>query len=157
PAVIGYTSGASGAPKGVVLTWANLTYQVTATAARQRIPAGAVFVSILPAYHMFELIAGCLTPLYLGASVHYPGSLLPRDILTTVATQRATDMVVVPLFLAALRRNLDAELARMRAAGTARRIAAALPFPLRRLALAPLHARLGGRLRRLFVGGAPLD
>src|SRR5262249_20727615 len=46
---------------------------------------------------------------------------------------RATDLVVVPLLLAALRRRLDAELT------------------------TPVHARLGGRLRRFFCGGAPLD
>jgi long-chain acyl-CoA synthetase len=131
PALIAYTSGATGAPKGVVLTWANLTYQVITIAARQRIPDGASFVSILPAYHMFELIAGCLTPLYLGASVHYPGSLLLADILAAVVTHRATDLVVVPLFLVALRRRLRAE------AG-------------------PVGSALR-TVRRFFVGGAPLE
>jgi len=162
PAMIVYTSGATGAPKGVVVSWANLVYQVTVASERMRASRHPVLVSILPAHHLFELIAGVLGPLYLGGRVDYPGSMLPRDILSAVAAQRASELVVVPLFLTAVRRRFEGELARasrfergyLRAS---RRVAASLPFPLRRLVLAPLHARLGGRLQRFYVGGAPLD
>jgi len=162
PVMIVYTSGATGAPKGVVVSWANLVYQVTVASERMRASTEPVLVSILPAHHLLELTAGVLGPLYLGGRVHYPGSMLPRDILSAVAAQRASELVVVPLFLTALRRRFERELARasrfergyLRAS---RRVAASLPFRLRRLVLAPLHARLGGRLKRFYVGGAPLD
>jgi long-chain acyl-CoA synthetase len=162
PAVIVYTSGATGAPKGVTVSWANLMYQVTVAGERMRPSAEPSLVSILPAHHLFELIAGLLVPLYLGGRVHYPGSILPADIVSAVAASQATELVVVPLFLTALRRRLEAELARtspwkrgwLRAAS---HLASRMPLRLRRLVFAPLHARLGGRLRRFTVGGAPLD
>src|SRR5262249_2781508 len=79
-AIIMYPSGTTGTPKGVEVSWANLAYQVTAISGRQGVPPDAVFISVLPPHHLLELVAGCLAPLYLGARIHYPGSLLPADI-----------------------------------------------------------------------------
>lgn len=162
PAVIVYTSGATGEPKGVVISWANLAYQVGTVARRHGTPRRSTFISILPPHHLFELVVGCLAPLRCGGKIHYPGSLLPADLVAAIADHRGTDLAVVPLFLTALRRRLDAELARtprVRRATllAARRAGARLPHAARRALLAPLHARFGGRLRTFYVGGAPLD
>ncbi|GAB1646550.1 AMP-binding protein [Krasilnikovia sp. MM14-A1259] len=128
-AMITYTSGTTGSPRGVTVSWGALAYQVTAGADRQRVAPDAVFVSVLPGHHLFELIAGCLVPLYAGARVHFAASRLPADIAAAITAQRATDMVAVPALLAALRRWLVAAPGR----------------------------RVDPGLRRFFVGGAPLD
>jgi long-chain acyl-CoA synthetase len=157
PAVIVYTSGSTGTAKPVTMSWANLVYQVETVTQRVTAP-DSVLVSVLPAHHSFELMIGCLCPLYAGARIHYPGSMLPTDLVAAVAEQRATGLVVVPLLLVALRRRIDADLASATRASRAWvRMVARLPLRLRRFGLPSLHARFGGRLRHFFVGGAPLD
>ncbi|MGE0357956.1 MAG: AMP-binding protein [Burkholderiales bacterium] len=65
-AFIQYTSGSTGNPKGVVLTHANLLANIRAIGKGARVAPEDVFVSWLPLYHDFGLIATFLASLYYG-------------------------------------------------------------------------------------------
>ncbi len=90
-ALIQFTSGTTGDPRGVMLTQAALLANV-----RQMIPpaglsADDVFVSWLPVWHDLGLIAMTMCPLYLGARlVLLPAKLSPHDWLSAIAQYRAT-------------------------------------------------------------------
>jgi len=90
-AIIQYTSGSTGDPRGVMLTQAALLANV-----RQMIPAAGlrrddVFVSWLPVWHDLGLVALTLCPLYLGARlVLRPARLDPHDWLSSMGQYRAT-------------------------------------------------------------------
>lgn len=68
-ALIQYTSGSTGDPKGVVLTHSNLIANIRAIARALKITSRDVGVSWLPLYHDMGLIGAWLSCLYLGVPV----------------------------------------------------------------------------------------
>lgn len=65
-ALIQYTSGSTGDPKGVVLSHANLLANIRAMGAVMEVDSSDVFVSWLPLYHDMGLIGAWLGSLYHG-------------------------------------------------------------------------------------------
>jgi len=65
-ALLQYTSGSTGDPKGVVLTHANLLANIRAIGEAVELGSGDVGVSWLPLYHDMGLIGAWLTPLHFG-------------------------------------------------------------------------------------------
>jgi acyl-[acyl-carrier-protein]-phospholipid O-acyltransferase/long-chain-fatty-acid--[acyl-carrier-protein] ligase len=102
PAVLLFTSGSEGMPKGVVLSNANLVanaYQVK-TLAGDVLKDDDVFFNPLPIFHSFGLTAGLLTAVLNGMkSVLYPSPLHYRQIPKLVAGTRATIMLATDTFL----------------------------------------------------------
>lgn len=160
--VLTYTSGTTGAPKGVMTSFASLLHQARTLHGLLDEEREESLVSILPLHHLLELVGGLLTPLYAGSRVAYAGSLLPLDVMAALKARGATRMIVVPLFLQLVRkqifRSLEASPARARAFALMFFFAALLPWrPLRRLLFARVHRAFGGRLSCFICGGAPLD
>lgn len=93
-ALIQYTSGSTGDPKGVVLTHRNILANIQAMGAALKASARDVFVSWLPLYHDMGLIGAWLACLYYGAPsvIMSPLHFLtrPRRWLWTIHRMRAT-------------------------------------------------------------------
>ncbi|OUL95623.1 AMP-binding protein [Paraburkholderia hospita] len=68
-ALLQYTSGSTGDPKGVALTHANLLANIRAMGDRIRVTPQDVMISWLPLYHDMGLIGAWLAPLYYGLPV----------------------------------------------------------------------------------------
>lgn len=102
PAVVLFTSGSEGRPKGVVLSNANLVanaYQVKAHAG-DVLKDDDVFFNPLPIFHSFGLTAGLLTPVLNGMkTVLYPSPLHYRQVPKLVAGTHATIMLSTDTFL----------------------------------------------------------
>jgi acyl-[acyl-carrier-protein]-phospholipid O-acyltransferase/long-chain-fatty-acid--[acyl-carrier-protein] ligase len=101
PAVILFTSGTEGAPKGVVLSHANLltnTAQVRAHLALS--PIEDVLFNPLPVFHCFGLSVGTIMPLMAGIrTVCHPSPLQPREIVKRIKAHGATMLLSTDTFI----------------------------------------------------------
>lgn len=95
-AVISFSSGTTGNPKGVMLTHKNLVSNVISASKSFRCGPGDRFLSLLPLSHIFEKTAGMLYPFYNGAAVTYLRSLNPRIIADAMRRNQTTVCLIVP-------------------------------------------------------------
>jgi long-chain acyl-CoA synthetase len=135
-AVIAYTSGTTGRPKGVCIRYGSLAFQADTFEREFGIGQEDVFLSMLPLNHMFELTCGLLSVLNAGGQVDYVESIFPHEIAEAARARGATRMLTVPHFLRALQRTVQSQGV---ASGKERE---------------PL---LGPRFAAFHCGGAPLD
>jgi long-chain acyl-CoA synthetase len=175
-ATIVYTSGTTGDPKGVMLTHRNIVSNVIATQGWIGLDPSDRLLSFLPLSHVFERVV-LFRCLYDGVSVYFAETMtsVARDLLTV----RPTVMTGVPRawekFYAAIHDGLS------RLTGPRRQLAdwaigvgfesarawfdgATPSLVLRtkravadRLVFAKIRERLGGRIKFLVSGSAPLS
>jgi malonyl-CoA/methylmalonyl-CoA synthetase len=95
PAVIVYTSGTTGPPKGVVLPRRSISSNLDALAAAWEWTGDDVLAHALPLFHVHGLILGLLGPLRLGGAVHHLGRFSSEAMAAELAGP-ATMMFGVP-------------------------------------------------------------
>ena len=102
PALLLYTSGTTGAPKGVTLSHANLSANVASVVAYLDLDATDSILSVLPFYYAYG--ASVLhTHLASGACIHLAENMLfPHLLLRRMAEQRITGFSGVPSTFALL-------------------------------------------------------
>jgi acyl-[acyl-carrier-protein]-phospholipid O-acyltransferase/long-chain-fatty-acid--[acyl-carrier-protein] ligase len=100
PAVILFTSGSEGTPKGVVLTHRNILSNAAQAASRIDFHSGDKVFNILPVFHSFGLTAGTVLPLVSGVPVYfYPSPLHYRIVPELVYASNATIIFGTDTFL----------------------------------------------------------
>jgi malonyl-CoA/methylmalonyl-CoA synthetase len=129
PAVIVYTSGTTGPPKGVVLPRRSIASNLDALAGAWQWTADDVLAHALPLFHVHGLILGILGPLRLGGSVHHLGRFASREMAAELAGP-ATMMFGVPTMYHRLAADAEADPAIAEGIGAARvLVSGSAPLP----------------------------
>jgi long-chain acyl-CoA synthetase len=102
-AVILYTSGTTGHPKGAMLSHGNLLANVESCRHELLAVGEDRFVVLLPMFHSFMLTVGVLLPLLVGGSIVLIKTLHPpKNVIQEILQHRATLLPAVPQFFRAL-------------------------------------------------------
>jgi long-chain acyl-CoA synthetase len=157
-ATIVYTSGTTGWPKGVEITHGNLLANIEGILRVIALQETDRFLSVLPLAHIFERTTGHFLPYLSGVEIAY--SRGPQTIGTDLTHAQPSVLLAVPRMYQLLFERVQAQAARSWLATQALAWAGS-PGSLRaflggRLLGRGLKRRMGGRIRLLISGGAPL-
>lgn len=156
-----FTSGTTGTSKGVMLSHANLVASVNAASRGTIFGPDNTFVDLLPMHHSYEITCGHLGAANLGGTVYINDSL--KNTLRSITTFKPDSLIVVPLYVETMHKRIWAEIARK---GMTRRVRALMKassamhragIDIRRKLFKQILDGLGGNLRYIICGGAPLS
>ena len=152
---INYTSGSTGDPKGVMLTYRNFSANVDFS--QRHVPAGDKMVSMLPMAHMYGLVIEFIYPLCNGTSIYWMGKApTPAALMKAFAEVKPYLLITVPLVMEKIYKS---------------KIKPILDKPLMKIALkvpglnsliyskvrSGLEQAFGGNVQEFIMGGAPLN
>ncbi len=98
-ALIVYTSGTTGTPKGVVLTQHNLLSDAKNIADWHRIDLRQTMMAVLPIHHVNGIVVTLMTPLYAGGSVVLNRKFKSSVFWSRLAEEKVQIVSVVPTLL----------------------------------------------------------
>jgi len=164
-ALLFFTSGTTGPPKGVPLSHRNLRFQTDAIRDAGIVTPQDRALLPLPLHHVYPLVVGVLVPLSLGIPVILPPALTGPELVRAIRRTNATIIIGVPRLYAALMDAIDSQLdsapwpiapAIKAVLALATRLRARAGINAGGVLLAPVRRRLGASLRLLASGGSPL-
>jgi len=101
-ALLMYTSGTTGKPKGVMLTQANLAANALAISCEHRLGSGDRVAAVLPLYHINGFAVTMLAPLAHGGSLVMPPKFSAASFWDLAIDHRCTWLNVVPTIVSYL-------------------------------------------------------
>jgi long-chain acyl-CoA synthetase len=105
-ALILYTSGTTGEPKGVMLSFKNIISNLRGVERLKVASKEDSTIALLPFHHSYPLVVSLLLPLYLGATVVFLEKLSSEALMETLRKHSITVLIGVPRLYQALHQRL---------------------------------------------------
>ncbi|MBN1416651.1 MAG: AMP-binding protein [Bacteroidales bacterium] len=158
-AVILYTSGTTGSPKGVMLSFKNLFANLDAVCHDVTVftPEDRVMI-LLPLHHIFSLMGTMIAPLYVRATMVFNTSLAAEEMLATLQHFKVTILIGVPRLYQLLYKGLNEKISHSVIAKTMLNIASVInSLKFSRFLFATVHKKFGGSIKYMVSGGAAIE
>ncbi len=157
-AVILYTSGTTGNPKGVMLTYDNLYSNIEGIVEVNIASQEDKTIAILPFHHSYPLMVSLLIPMYLGATVVFLDKLSAEDILNKLQKYKVPIIVGVPRLYTLFHRKIFEQINKNFVTKLLFRLCKTINNQkLSKVVFKKVHDTFGGNIRYFVSGGAKLD
>jgi len=157
-ALLLYTSGTTGKPKGVMLTFRNIFSNIEGVAETGIATREDSTLAILPFHHSYPLMVTLLVPLHIGATVVFLDKLTPEDIMDKLSRYRISIVVGVPRLFTLFHKRVMEKIEENMLARLLFKLMEALDIqPLRKKVFSKVHEAFGGNIKYFVSGGAKLD
>ena len=153
-----YTSGTTGSPKGVMLTFNNLSSELEGLEKKNLLEPSDQILALLPFHHVLPLTATVLIIMKYQASIVFVKKIASKEILEALDKNNVTALVGVPrvfkLFYDGIKQQIDSKFITRTIYKLMTKIKS---FKMRRKVFAKVHEKFGGKLTFIVSGGAKLD
>ncbi len=157
-AVILYTSGTTGKPKGVMLSYKNLLSNIKAVEKVNIASEKDSTIAILPFHHSYPLVVSMIIPLNIQATIIFLDKLTVEDILEKLQKYRVSILIAVPRVYSLFHRRIFQEINKNPVAKNLFKVIKHINFqPLGKLLFKKVHNVFGGNIKYLVSGGSKLD
>ena len=152
---INYTSGSTGDPKGVMLTYRNFSANVDFS--QRHVPAGDKMVSMLPMAHMYGLVIEFIYPLCNGTAIYWLGKApTPATLMKAFADVKPYLLITVPLVMEKIYKSKVKPMLEKPAIKFALKVPGLNSIIYKKVKDGLVQA-FGGNVEEFIMGGAPLN
>ena len=157
-AVLLYTSGTTGNPKGVMLTFDNLLSNIDAIVEEKMATPQDRLLALLPYHHVLPLSINLLMAIHIGTLIVITDELSAQAITTALKKYKITIVVGVPRLWEMIHKGIMAKIKASKVATTLFNFCKKVNSPfLSRIIFKKVHEGLGGNIRYLVSGGAKIE
>ncbi len=157
-----FTSGTTGTSKGVMLTHKNFVAATNGSCqSMTQFNENNVFVDCLPMNHSYEITCGQLAIQNLGATMVINDSI--KNVLRNFAKYKPNALMLVPLYVETMYKKIWSEIDKKGMKKTVRNLMKVsdgllkVGIDLRSKFFGQITGALGGNLKHIVVGGAPMN
>lgn len=157
-AVLVYTSGTTGNPKGVMITYENIETNMAGVRAVDLVNENDVILAMLPYHHIMPLCFTLILPMYMGVPIVLLTEISSATLLKTLQENRVTVILGVPRVWEMLDKAIMTKINQSSLAKFMFRLASKTnSISIRKMLFSKVHKQFGGHIRLMVSGGAKID
>ena len=157
--LINYTSGTTGNPKGVMLSYKNVMFNIDSVSKQVPIfQEDSNVMVLLPLHHILPLLGSLVAPLYMGGTLHIAEAMNAESIIKTLNAGKVSIIIGVPrlydMLVKGVMNKINASFVTRLLYKITKLIGSDAAS---RVIFSSVHKKFGGHLKYLVSGGAALS